>query len=153
MDGELFMALVVLWIAAGLASVGFMCMWFANDMSSFHPHSVAMDTRHMLFGVVYSGTECKTDFLVKSISEFVAPRGSTSSKWFTVLCVVICVSGFFGTYRWYKVLGESITTEVILGEKGIRSEVYFLSTGSTYFCIVIFCSELWLRVSTSSSLV
>jgi hypothetical protein len=29
--------------------------------------------------------------------------GATSSKWFTVLIIVMSISGMFGSFRWYKV--------------------------------------------------
>ena len=49
-------------------------MWMWNDGEAFHPHSVAMELRHSLYEVVNSRTECKHDFAVKSVSEFIAPR-------------------------------------------------------------------------------
>eukprot|EP01031_Cornospumella_fuschlensis_P034796 gene34796-42137_t len=50
---------------------------------------------------------CKLDCPVKSISAFVAPRGSSSSKQFTVLIVMISVAGMLGSTRWYYVRDAS----------------------------------------------
>lgn len=57
--------------------------------------------------MVQSPTTCKPDCLVKSISAFVAPRGSSSSKQFTVLSVMISVAGMLGSTRWYHVKDAS----------------------------------------------
>lgn len=103
MDGELFLSLIVFWLSISGAIITFMSMWFFNEGESFHPHSVDIDHRHALYVVAHSDTCCKLDCCVKSISSFVAPRGSSSSKQFTVLCAMISVSGFLGTYRWYIV--------------------------------------------------
>lgn len=103
MDKELFIALCVLWVSTTCALIVFLNMWFFNEGEAFHPHSIDVDHRHKLFVVVGSTTECKHDFAVKSISAFVAPRGSSSSKQFTVLCVMIAVAGFLGTSRWHAV--------------------------------------------------
>ena len=103
MDAELFIALIVFWLSSTAAIVNFMFMWFFNEGESFHPHSVDIDHRHSLYVVAHSDTLCKLDCCVKSISSLVAPRGSSSSKQFTVLCAMISVSGFLGTYRWYTV--------------------------------------------------
>jgi hypothetical protein len=114
MDIELAVALFVLWLSSTAALIAFVSMWYFNKGESFHPHSVDVDRRHSLFVVVHSDTVCKLDCCVKSISEFVAPRGSSSNKQFTVLCVMISISGFLGTFRWYKVReGEPFV--VILG--------------------------------------
>jgi hypothetical protein len=72
-------------------------------MAAFHPHAVDVDNRHNMFLVVGSSTQCKEDFAVKSISAFVAPRGASSSKWFTAIIIVMCIAGMFGSFRWYKV--------------------------------------------------
>lgn len=47
-----------------------------NESEALHPHAVDVDTRHNFFLVVTNGTICKNDFVVKSISAFVAPRGT-----------------------------------------------------------------------------
>ena len=106
MDGELFIALIVFWLSISGAIITFMSMWFFNKGESFHPHSVDIDQRHSLYVVAHSDTCCKMDCCVKSISAFVAPRGSSSSKQFTVLCAMISVSGFLGVYRWYIVSNQ-----------------------------------------------
>ena len=93
MDNELLIALCVLWLSTTAAMVIFLKMWFLNDGEAFHPHSIDIEHRHNQFVVVSSTTECKYDCAVKSISAFVAPRGSSSSKQFTVLCVMIAVAG------------------------------------------------------------
>lgn len=103
MDDELIMALVLLWASTTTAIVIFFTLWFGNDMAAFHPHSVDVDTRHNLFLVVGGATKCKEDFAVKSISAFVAPRGASSSKWFTTIIIVMCIAGMFGSFRWYRV--------------------------------------------------
>lgn len=103
MDAELLMALLVLWTGSTVAMVIFLTMWFANDGAAFHPHSVDIENRHPTFYVVNSRTICKKDCAVKSVSAFVAPRGSTSSKYFTSLSMVIAISGMLGTTRWYFV--------------------------------------------------
>jgi hypothetical protein len=84
-----------------------------HDSEALHPHAVDVETRHDFFLVVKSGTKCKTDFAVKSISAFVSPRGASSSKWFTVLIVIMSISGMFGTFRWYKV-GDAKMNETVL---------------------------------------
>lgn len=73
-----------------------------------------------MFLVVAGRTECKTDCAVKSISEFAAPRGSSSSKNFASLCVMIAVAGFLGTSRWYAV-GDAELSEAILSFIGFGS--------------------------------
>lgn len=103
MDTELLVALMVLWLSTTTALVLFLRMWFAHDGEAFHPHSVDVDHRHGQFLAVNSRTMCKLDCPVKSISSFVAPRGSSSSKQFTVLSCMIAVAGFLGTSRWYAV--------------------------------------------------
>lgn len=99
MDVELLLSLLVLWTATTFALVRFLLLWFSNEGESFHPHSVDVDHRHRSFVVVHSDTLCKLDCAVKSVSTYVAPRGSSSSKQFTVLCAIISVAGFLGTHR------------------------------------------------------
>lgn len=100
MDNELLIALCVLWCTTTAALIIFLSMWFFNQSEAFHPHSVDVEHRHSLFMVTNSKTMCKHDCAIKSISAFVAPRGSSSSKHFTVLTVMISVAGFLGTSRW-----------------------------------------------------
>lgn len=120
MDVEMLFSLLVLWFSTTTALIMIIPMWFFNEGESFHPHSVDVDHRHALFVVVHSNTHCKMDFAVRSISEFVAPRGSSSSKQFTVLCVMISISGFLGTFRWYHV-GDGKFLEVVLSLIGFAS--------------------------------
>ena len=82
-----------------------------------------VDHRHKLFVVVASKTECKYDCAVKSISAFVAPRGSSSSKQFTVLCVMIAIAGILGTSRWYAV-GDAKLFEALLSVAGFASLMF-----------------------------
>jgi hypothetical protein len=126
MDPELLVALIVFWISTTAALVTFLMMWFANDGEAFHPHSVDVDTRHSLFAVVNSETKCKYDFVVKNISAYVAPRGSSSSKQFTAICMMVAVSGFLGTYRWYKV-GDATGTQALLACIGFTSLILVAS--------------------------
>ena len=120
MDTELLIALCVLWLSTTVALIIFLTMWFFNDLEAFHPHSVDVDKRHHMFLVVSSTTECKMDFAVKSISAFAAPRGSSSSKYFTVICVMIAVAGFLGTSRWYAV-GDAKELDAMLAFLGFAS--------------------------------
>jgi hypothetical protein len=108
MDEELLISLLVLWFSTTFALVTFLRMWFSDNGDGFHPHSVDVENRHELFLVVNSKTFCKVDCPVKSISTFVAPRGSSSSKQFTVLIVMIAVAGFLGTSRWYYVQDANV---------------------------------------------
>lgn len=103
MDSELLIALIVLWAGSTAALILFLQMWFSNDGAAFHPHSVDVENRHPTFLVVNSKTECKRDCAIKSVSAFVAPRGSSSSKHFTALCMMISIAGMLGTTRWYFV--------------------------------------------------
>jgi hypothetical protein len=103
MDSELLIALIVLWCGSTVAMFLFLQMWFCNDGAAFHPHSVDVENRHPTFLVVNSKTECKRDCAIKSVSAFVAPRGSSSSKHFTALCMMISIAGMLGTARWYFV--------------------------------------------------
>lgn len=100
--------------------ITFLSMWFFNFGEAFHPHSVDVDHRHKLFLVVCSTTECKLDFAVKSISEFAAPRGSSSSKFFSSIVVFIAVAGFLGTSRWAAV-GDAQRIEEVLSYLGFLS--------------------------------
>lgn len=120
MDAELLMALLVMWTGSTVAMVIFLIMWFANDGAAFHPHSVDIENRHPAFYVVNSRTICKKDCAVKSVSAFVAPRGSTSSKYFTALSMVIAISGMLGTTRWYFV-GDATPLQMSLAFCGFGS--------------------------------
>ncbi len=62
---------------------------------------------------VACGTVCKNDFAVKSISAYIAPRGSSSDKYFTVLMTICSTSGCFGAYRWYAV-GDATVNQALL---------------------------------------
>lgn len=92
-----------MWSASTLAIIVCFTMWFFNDGEAFHPHSVDVDHRHSTFVVVNSETVCKYDCTIKSISAFVAPRGSSSSKVFSSLCVIISIAGILGSARWHQV--------------------------------------------------
>eukprot|EP01040_Poterioochromonas_malhamensis_P005624 gene5624-6044_t len=107
MDFELLVALFVLWFSSTFALISFLRMWLTNSGEAFHPHSVDVEHRHTNFLVVNSTTFCKVDCPVKSISTFIAPRGSSPSKQFTVLIVMIAIAGFLGTTRWYSVKDAS----------------------------------------------
>jgi hypothetical protein len=67
--------------------------------------------------VVSSNTYCKHDCCVVSISSFVAPRGSSNSKYFTLLAVATALSGFMGTVRWSHVVADTnpVDLECVLG--------------------------------------
>ena len=117
MDSELLLALSVLWLNSTLIMLAFICLWLLNEGECFHPHSVCVDKRHRLFSVVSSQTVCQTDFAVKSISSFIAPRGSSSSKFFTALMVMLAVSGFMGCGRWHAV-GDATLFQAALGQCG-----------------------------------
>jgi hypothetical protein len=120
MDTELLIALAVLWISTTIAMISFLHMWFSNNGELFHPHSIDVEHRHSSFLVVNSKTFCKIDCPVQSISSFIAPRGSSSSKQFTVLIVIIATAGFLGTSRWYAV-GDAEILEAILSFVGFGS--------------------------------
>lgn len=98
-------------------------MWIYNEGEAFHPHAVDMEQRHQMFEVVGSKTKCKNDFAVKSVSEFIAPRGSTSDKHFTVFLIMGGVAGFLGTLRWQAV-GDATSLEATLAQIG-------------FFCLII----------------
>ena len=117
MDSELLLALCVLWSNSTLIMLAFICLWLLNEGECFHPHSVCVDKRHRLFSVVSSQTICQKDFAVKSISSFIAPRGSSSSKVFTALMVMLAVSGFMGCGRWHAV-GDASLFQAIMGQCG-----------------------------------
>jgi hypothetical protein len=65
-----------------------------------------------MYSVVGARTICKNDFVVSSISSFVAPRGSTSSNLFKMLSVTIAVSGFLGVFRWHMVGAHVVVTNL-----------------------------------------
>ena len=65
-----------------------------------------------MYSVVGARTICKNDFVVSSISSFVAPRGSTSSNLFKMLSVTISVSGFLGVFRWHMVGARVVVTNL-----------------------------------------
>ncbi len=120
MDSELLMALLVLWCGSTMAMIIFLNMWFSNDGAAFHPHSVDVESRHPGFLVVNSKTVCKRDCAIKSVSAFVAPRGSSSSKHFTTLCMMISIAGMLGSTRWYFV-GDASYFEALLSFLGFGS--------------------------------
>lgn len=120
MDSELLIALLVLWCGSTVALIIFLRMWFANDWAAFHPHSVDVETRHPAFLVVNSKTLCKKDCAIKSVSAFVAPRGSSSSKHFTALCMMISIAGMLGSTRWYFV-GDASQVQFLLSIFGFGS--------------------------------
>lgn len=113
MDTELLVALAVLWLSTTTSLFFFFRLFLANGGEAFHPHSVDVEHRHHVFLAVNSRTMCKYDCPVKSISTFVAPRGSSSSKQFTVMSCMIAVAGFLGTSRWYALGGVSIQTATL----------------------------------------
>jgi hypothetical protein len=114
MDNELLLALCLFWLSTTITLVSFSFMWFFNEGAAFHPHSVNLHNRHSMFMVVSSETECKDDFCVASISAYVAPRGSTTSKFFAMLNTAVSVSGILGSYRWYKMEGGGANYEETL---------------------------------------
>jgi len=120
MDFELLWALALLWIGTTSALITFLSMWFNNEGEAFHPHSVDVDHRHALFLVVNSETVCKLDCAVKNISTYVAPRGSSSSKQFTALCVMISVAGLLGSIRWHAV-GDASYLQAAISIVGFAS--------------------------------
>ena len=103
-----------------MALIIFLKMWFSNDGVAFHPHSVDVENRHPSFLVVNSKTVCKKDCAIKSVSAFVAPRGSSSSKHFTCISVVISIAGIMGTSRWYYV-GDASKLEFFLSFLGFAA--------------------------------
>lgn len=120
MDLDLLLALIVMWVNITAAITVFFSMWFFNNGETFHPHSVDIDHRHSLLAVVHSDSCCKRDCIVKSISCFVAPRGSSCSKFFTVIVCMISASGIFGTFRWYRV-GDPRPLEALCAALGFCS--------------------------------
>ena len=120
MDPELLFALCVLWLSTTVGMCVFIPMWLWNEGESFHPHAVSVDQRHSLFLVVSSETVCKWDCCVASISAFVAPRGSSGSKNFTVLTIAVAISGILGSMRWYAV-GDANVTELRFALLGFGS--------------------------------
>ena len=133
MDTELLIALMVLWSSTTAALVVFLSMWFLNEGESFHPHALDIDHRHSLFVVVNSETVCKMDCAVKNISTYVAPRGSSSSKQFTVLCVMISISGFLGTFRWYSVVDAQMN-EALLALYSLNQSI----NSNLYICFLMY---------------
>lgn len=119
MDNELLIALLIMWTSTTLSLVVFLGMWML-DGAAFHPHSVDVENRHPSFLVVNSKTVCKKDCAVKSISAFVAPRGSSSSKHFTALSMTISIAGIFGTCRWFFI-GDASGFEAMLSIMGFAS--------------------------------
>ena len=113
MDHELFLALLVFWFSTTICILIFLPMWFLNEGEAFHPHSVNLHQRHSMYMVVSSETMCKDDFCVASISAFVAPRGSTTAKLFSMLCTAVSISGILGSYRWYT-LGDANYEETVM---------------------------------------
>jgi len=73
-----------------------------------------------MFCVVSSETVCKTDFAVKSISAFVAPRGSSSAKIFSALMTIMSVAGVLGSFRWYAV-GDASAVQSLLSQVGFSA--------------------------------
>lgn len=120
MDFELLIALCTMWTASTLSLIVFFTMWFFNEGEAFHPHSVDIEQRHSFLAVSNSHTECKQDCIVKSISAFVAPRGSSSSKLFSVLVVIVAIAGFLGSARWHAV-GDASYLEMCLSCAGFAS--------------------------------
>lgn len=116
MDFELLFALFFLWTATTVCLVLFIWIIWKNQ-GAFHPHSVDVDLRHNGFIVVKAGTQCKKDCTVKSISAFIAPRGSSSSKYFGSILVVISISGMFGSFRWFM-MGDADITQMLLAVTG-----------------------------------
>uniref|UniRef100_A0A7R9UCB2 Uncharacterized protein n=1 Tax=Pinguiococcus pyrenoidosus TaxID=172671 RepID=A0A7R9UCB2_9STRA len=112
MDRELLLTLLVFWSSTTAALIIFLRLWFANRGEAFHPHSVEVAPRHQHFLCVHAQTQCKRGFVVSSISAFVAPRGSTSNKSFTVLGCCISVTGFIGSMQWYGT-GDATFFELI----------------------------------------
>ena len=119
MDFELLFALFILWSSTTACLVLFMHTLMHTDhgATSFHPHCVDVECRHYGFIVVKSATTCKKDCAVKSISAYIAPRGSSSSKYFGSIIVIISVSGMFGCFRWYM-MGDADSTQAILSVIG-----------------------------------
>jgi hypothetical protein len=120
MDYELLVALWVLWVASTLCLFACAFMWLMNEGEAFHPHSIDMEWRHDFYQVVKSNTKCKVDFAVKSVSEFIAARGSSSEKYLTTLIVIVGITGFLGTTRWYAV-GDASILEATLSHIGFFS--------------------------------
>lgn len=119
MDYELLFALIILWSATTTCLVLFFLLVFNRDdhESAFHPHCVDVESRHNGFIVVKACTTCKPDCAVKSISAFIAPRGSSSSKYFGSILVIISVAGMFGSFRWFM-MGDADETEAVLSVLG-----------------------------------
>ena len=115
MDNELLIALWVLWFSSTFLIVIMLRVIFMNDSEAFHPHSVELEARHGSFACV-GATVCKRDCAVKHISSYVAPRGSTSAKFFLAACCCMAVAGILGTSRWRRV--EASELEAVLAYIG-----------------------------------
>jgi hypothetical protein len=120
MDGELLLALIVLWITTTVMLVTFFRYWFHDKSECFHAHCVDTTYAHNGFMVVSGPTTCKHDCVVKSISVFVAPRGSSSSKYFSVMVVIVSCVGMLGSHRWHKV-GDATAFETYLAIAGFAA--------------------------------
>lgn len=117
MDQELLIALWVMWVSSTILIITTLTTVFFNDQEAFHPHSTDVELRHSMFVVVGSKTECKLDCAVKHISSYISPRGSSSSKYFTVFASILGVSGFLGTSRWQAV-GDATPFQALLSYIG-----------------------------------
>ena len=120
MDLELAFALIILWTTTTTFLLLFGNLWISNQACAFHPHSVDITHRHDRLYVVSGCTTCHPDMCVKSISAFVAPRGSTSAKYFTVLTTIVSVVGALGCHRWHRV-GDANQLEAYLAIIGFLS--------------------------------
>jgi hypothetical protein len=147
MDNELLLALIIFWLSTTITLFTFLPMWFMNGGAAFHPHSVSLHQRHSLFMVVSSETQCKKDFAVSSISAFVAPRGSTTSKYFAMLCTSTAIAGVLGSYRWFK-MGDAQRDETICALLGFLSLLlvagFELDVSPHYFLQVKLMVTKWL---------
>lgn len=126
MDAELLLMLIMLWGASSLALGKFLLFWFGGGGACFHPHSLNYDDRHASFLVTSSKTICKYDCVVKSISAFVAPRGSSSSQTFAILTVWLAIAGIAGSWRWHAV-GDATLFQAQLGMTGFASLLVVVS--------------------------
>lgn len=117
MDYELLFALIIMWSATSACLAIFISIIFLHEGGAFHPHCVDVESRHAGFIVVKSRTLCKPDCAVKSISAYIAPRGSSSSKYFGSIIVIISMAGMFGCFRWYMI-GDADETQAALSVVG-----------------------------------
>jgi hypothetical protein len=114
----LLIALAILWFSSTLLLILLSRFIFVNDSEAFHPHSVEVELRHASSQYLCVGaTECKRDCAVKHISSFVAPRGSSSSKYFDFCNIAMAVAGVLGTARWHAV-GDASSVEATLAYIG-----------------------------------